>query len=81
MRFYKIWYPGRSGYVFCTNLRKLDRLPEGTEIQAVATDRSGQETDAWNIPVVNGRAKPRGRTLYGRGTFRMNGPQRGTVKP
>lgn len=81
MRFYKVWYPGRSEYGFCTNLRMLPKaLPEGTTIEAAVTDRNGHETDAWDIPVVNGRAKPRGRTLYGKGTIRQRGPLAGTVR-
>lgn len=78
MRFYKVWYPGRSDYAFSTAVGKLRDLPEGTTIQAIVTDRDGQECDAWDIPVVNGRAKPRGRTLYGKGTFRKYGPRAGT---
>ena len=80
MRFYKVWYPECTEYAFATQLKGLKDLPEGTTIEAVATDRSGHETDAWTIPIVNGKPKARGHTLYGKGTIRQYGPRKGTVR-
>ncbi|MGZ6281738.1 MAG: hypothetical protein ACXWQ5_00365 [Ktedonobacterales bacterium] len=83
MRGYKLYRPGHtdpSDYDFYPNLKGLKDLPEGTEIVAFARDRDGQETDAWNIPIVNGKPKPRGRTIYGKGTVRQYGPRRGQVR-
>ena len=80
MRFYKVWYPGCTEYGFATRLKGLKDLPEGTTIQAIAADRDGHETDAWDIPVVNGKPHARGRTLYGKGTIRQYGPRKGTVR-
>jgi hypothetical protein len=60
MRYYKIYRPGATetwDYTFATSVRQLRNLPEGTEVYAAITDRSGHECDSWRLPVVNGRAQ------------------------
>ncbi len=61
MRYYKIHYPGQEEPDVALNVRRLRNLPEGTTITAILTERDGGLSDAYDIPVVNGRAQIQGR--------------------